>query len=164
MRHYTIILAMLLSFVANAQDASYCMQLKIEPVKHKMSMKHLETAIIKYKLTNCGGQELIIDKNAATEYESNTATVFFKIYRCEADCLPYAYKKQYFKKVSDVLPYAIKPNYSYTFEFPLFELYTITEPGTYKIVGYYRKTVPGADGIPTEYTVESESVDITVTK
>jgi hypothetical protein len=164
MRYCTIVLALLLSFAANAQDAAYYAQLKIEPVKKKLSMKQLETAIIKYKLTNCSGQELVVDRNAATEYESTTATVFFKIYRCEAECLPYAFKKQYFKKVSDVIPYTIKPTYSYTYDFPLFELYTITEPGVYKIVGYYRKMIPGADGQQVEYLVTSEAIDITVTK
>lgn len=164
MRAFITAIAILFAATAYAQDATYCLQLKIEPVKHKLSMKQLETGIIKYKLTNCSGQELIIDKNAATEYESETAIIFFKIYRCEADCLPYAYKKQYYKKVSDVVPYTVKASYSYTYDFLLFELYTIIEPGVYKIVGYYRKMIPGANGTPKEYLVASDAIDITVTK
>ena len=163
MRVIIATLAVLLSFAAHAQDAAYCYQVKVD-TKHKLSLKKQEESIVKFKLTNCSGQDLLIDKNAATEYESPKAALFFKVYRCEEDCVPYAVKKQYYQKVSDTVPYIIRPGFSYTYEFPLFELYRIAEPGTYKLVGCYRRQVPGNDGQPVDYLVESEGVEITVTK
>lgn len=167
MKYYLTCLILLLSlstYAIKLQDAGRCIQVTIDAEKTKISLKKLETAIIKFKLTNCSvSRNFFIDKNAMTDYESPAAMLYFKVYRCEQNCVPYEYKKVSVQKVSNNVEYEIAPGFSYTYAFHLFELYKIAEPGYYRIVGYYRPEPGGTDSAQGDYIATSNELEILIT-
>jgi hypothetical protein len=167
-RYLTLVVLLVLSLSATArklQEGGRCIQVAIDAPKVKLSMKKLEKAEVKFKITNCSSdRNFFVDKNTMTEYESKDAVLYFKVYRCEgSNCQPYEYKKVSVSRVSEPSLFEVPSGFSYTYTFQLFELYKILEPGYYKLVGYYHPEPYSTDATLKNYVATSNELEILIT-
>jgi len=155
MRQFFVTCFLVLSFVPQTQ-AQYteCLRVKIFSSTNSILFKDRDIFVVHFQLSNCGHRDQLLDFYANLGYkEDEKCSIYFDMYKQGKDneFAPYNFAKTDYQNMIDS-NFMLHPRKIYTFYLPLLQLYTIKEPGKYRIQGFYRyKTNEGTVVQPSDF-------------
>ncbi len=137
-----------------------CLKVKIFSKTRSISFADKGKFVVHFQITNCGALNVPIDFYGNLGYpKDSTCNIYFLIFRMNnrGQYVDYAYDTVDYKNVIDSMIW-LYPGKIYTFYLPLFQIYDIKEPGSYRIQGVYRMISPTGEF----YIQKSDYFDVTV--
>jgi hypothetical protein len=141
-------------------NATACLKLKIFSKGTDIVFKDRGRFVVHFQLQNCGTTDVPLDFYGNLGYiDDTTCNIYFHLMKgnSSGQFMDYEYGRVNYKNGIDSMM-QLKPTKIYSFYLPLFEVYNIKEPGTYRIQGFYRFVSSSGE----YYTQSSNYLDIVV--
>lgn len=123
-----------------APTSTNCVKVKIFTKNKITPYTERHTFVIHFQLENCGNFDLPIDFYGNLGYpEDSAANIYFLLQKADSKgrYIDYKFDRVDYKNIVDSI-IRLKPHKIYSFYLPLFQVYGIKDPGTYRIQGLYR--------------------------